>query len=80
MTPERFRTCIVILLALFIGGTWVIGRSIVRSLAHLAENGRYVQLDRSKDFHDFGGTSNGGPTQIIDTRTGAVRPAASANP
>lgn len=80
MTPERFRTCIVILLALFVGGTWVIGRSIVRSLGHLAENGRYVQLDRSKDFHDFGGTSSGGPTQIIDTRTGAVRPAASANP
>jgi hypothetical protein len=80
MTPERFRTYVVILLTLFVGGTWVIGRSMVRSLGHLAENGRFVQLDRSKDFHDFGNTSSGGPTQVIDTRTGAIRQAASANP
>lgn len=80
MTPERFRTYVVILLALFVVGALAIGGRIVRSLGHLAENGRFVQLDRSKDFHDFGGTSTGGPTQIIDTRTGVVRLAASANP
>ena len=80
MTPERYRTYIVLLLTLFVGGTLVIGWSTVGRLGHLAENGRFVQFDRSKDFHNFGGTSSGGATQIIDTRTGAVRPAASVNP
>ena len=68
MTEERYRTGKLILLAIFVVGGLIIGRQF-------SENGHYVQYDHQKDFWVAGTSAQGGPTQVIDTRTGAVREA-----
>jgi hypothetical protein len=51
----------------------VIGGKIADRVRQLAENGRYIQYDRMKDMVTTGNTTQGYPTQVIDTRTGAVQ-------
>ena len=80
MKEEQYRTYKLILLVIFVVGTLFLGSQLVTSLKQFAENGRYVQFDRQKDFHDFGGTSEGRATQLIDTRTGTIQNAELAHP
>jgi hypothetical protein len=70
MSEERYRFFRLMLLVIFVAGSLFIGRQ-------LTLNGRYVQFDRQKDYLVIGTTSQGGPTQFIDTRTGVVQ---GANP
>ncbi len=57
MSEERYRLCKLVLLAVFVAGSLFIGWQF-------SQNGRYVQFDRT--------SAQGGPTLVIDTRTGVV--------
>ena len=73
MTEERYRLIKLIFLAVFVFGALGIGGKISDSVRQLAENGHYLQYDRNKDIMTTGTTTQSFPSQIIDTRTGAVR-------
>ena len=68
MSEGVYRLCKLVLLVIFVAGSLFIGWQF-------AQNGRYVQFDRQKDSLVIGATAQGGATQVIDTRTGAVRSA-----
>ena len=68
MSEKLYRLIMVILLAILVVGSLRIG-------SRIAENGRYVQYDRPKDFLVWGNTSDGscqGSTKMMDTRTGRM--------
>ena len=72
MKEERYRTYKLILLTIFVGGALVIGCKLSESVRQLAENGRYIQYDVRKDWMPE--AKNFVPTEMVDTRTGAVQP------
>ncbi len=65
MSEERYRLCKLVLLAVFVAGSLFIGWQF-------SQSGRYVQFDRQKDHLVIGTSAQGGPTLVIDTRTGVV--------
>jgi hypothetical protein len=72
MNEERYRVGKLVLWAIFVAGTLIIGERVSESERQLAENGRYVQYDRNKDTTTTGNTMQTFPTKILDTRTGEV--------
>jgi hypothetical protein len=72
MNEERYRVGKLMLWAIFVAGTLIIGARISQSERQLAENGRYIQYDRNKDTTTTGNTTQTYPTKILDTRTGEV--------
>jgi hypothetical protein len=79
MSEERYRICKLIIMVVFVFGALCIGGRIADSAGQLAEDGRYTQVDRMKDMVTTGATTMGYPTQVIDTRTGAVQPSVHQN-
>jgi hypothetical protein len=74
MTEETYRIIKLILLTSFVVGALIIGGMLSARMGQLAANGRYIQYDRQKDMVTTGNATTSYPTQIIDTRTGAVYP------
>jgi hypothetical protein len=79
MSEERYRICKLIVIVVFVFGALGIGGQIANSVRELAENGRYIQFDRQRDVLTQGTSSMSYPTQVIDTRTGAVQPSVHQN-
>jgi hypothetical protein len=65
MDEDSFRKCVVVLLALFVIGSMVVG-------FRMAENGRYVQYDISKSALPDGTMVPQCENLFFDTRTGEV--------
>ena len=68
MNEGLYRLFKIVLLAILVAGSLSIG-------SRIAENGRYVQYDRQKDFRVMEGSSDGsctGSTMMMDTRTGRM--------
>lgn len=65
MEEDTFRKCVIILLAIFVIGTLVIG-------FRMAENGRYVQYDIGKSALPDGTLVHRYERFVFDTRTGAI--------
>ena len=64
MSEERYRLCLIVLLAIFVAGALFIGWQF-------SQNGRLVQHDKQKDYMVYGDSAKGGTTDVIYTRTGA---------
>ncbi len=67
VTEEQYRLRKLIPLGVLVLGALAIGWRI-------AENGRYVQYDRQKDYTVIGSSSTRYQGQLIDTRSGLVLP------
>jgi hypothetical protein len=80
MTEERYKSCKIIVLIIFVGGFLGISGRISNDIKQLAENGRYVQYDIRKDSSTIGNATTTIPTRVIDTRTGSIREAGKINP
>jgi hypothetical protein len=79
MTEEKYRTCKLVVMGVFVVGALGIGGKIADSVRQLAENGRYTQYDHQKDALTRGNTTETYPTKFIDTRTGAVQSSVVSN-
>jgi hypothetical protein len=79
MTEERYKTCKLVVMGIFVIGALGIGGKIADSVRQLAENGRYTQFDYQKDVVTTGNITQTYPTKFVDTRTGAVQPSVASN-
>jgi hypothetical protein len=74
MSESAYRVCMVVLLAVFVAGSLVIGtrisKSVDRTGLQMSQNGRYVQLDRRKE--DPQGGSGHVVRGTLDTRNGKI--------
>lgn len=66
MNEDRFRLCVVILLAILVAGVLILGY-------RFAENGRYQPYDFRTQYSPDGKTHHqAGAFEMLDTRTGEV--------
>lgn len=66
MNERTFRICIVLLLAIFVGGSLYFASLV-------AQNGRYTQYDKRREYSPDGKTHMQKPAyQVFDTRTGTI--------
>ncbi len=75
MTEERYRLYKLILFAVLVVGTLLLGWQFSLMGWQMAENGRYVQLDRQKqrDILPSNSSSQVFPPAILDTRNGKIQ-------